>query len=69
MVSVCLTVVPDVPSRPGCGGAASDVVGRLALVERLESTVVDELFAVAGRETVEKGQHALSSGTIHNFLT
>jgi hypothetical protein len=47
---VCLTVVPDAPSRPGWD-VASDVVGRLALVERLESTVVDEPVAVAGRET------------------
>ena len=40
-----LTVVLSRPGRE----AASIVVGRLALVERLESTVVDVLAAVAGR--------------------
>jgi hypothetical protein len=43
-----LTVVPDAVSRAG-RDVASDVFGRLALVECFESTVVDTLLAVAGR--------------------
>lgn len=44
-----LTVVPDACSRPG-RDVASDVVGRLPLVERFVAVAVVELLAVAGRE-------------------
>lgn len=44
-----LTVVPDAFSRTG-REVASDVAGRLPLVERFAPTVVDVLLAVAGRE-------------------
>lgn len=44
-----LTVVPEAGSRAG-RGAASDVVGRFALVGRGAAAVADELLPVAGRD-------------------
>jgi hypothetical protein len=62
-----LTVVPDALSRAG-RDVASDVVGRLPLVERFGATVVDKLLAVAGREAKEKENYSLIFDQTKSFL-